>query len=217
MLFGPGSLGIAFCRRPRVIYRAVSARGLLPCLRPYFSSSNYTLLKRWKNLKSPLKRDRFSSFALCRCYTLFISLTLSLLLSFSLSLFRFISRAFDCVSWRLQRYHPYRLVLSFSSSSASPSQPLSLPAYKRFDWNRSASRQAGKQARHLKWSFLPLFLFPPLELLLASPCFPPSFSLSFAPLRHYRSYLHRHCIVQATSTCNFFRFLISLYDDATKK
>jgi len=106
----------------------------LPYLRPYFSSSNYTLLKRWKNLKSPLKRDRFSSLVLHRCDTLFISLVLFLS--------RFISRVFDCVSWCLQRYHPYRLVLSFSLPLFLPI----LPAYKRFDWNRSASRQARKQA-----------------------------------------------------------------------
>jgi len=93
----------------------------LPCLHPYFSSSNYTLLKRWKNLKSPLKRDRFSSLALHRCDTLFISLVLFLS--------RFISRVFDCVSWCLQRYHPYRLVLSFSLPLFLPI----LPAYKRFD------------------------------------------------------------------------------------
>lgn len=54
--------------RPRVIYRASmeetdASRPAFPS-RSYFSSSNYTLLKRWKNLKSPLKRDRFSFLSL---------------------------------------------------------------------------------------------------------------------------------------------------------
>lgn len=81
---------------PRVICRAVSACGLLPYLRPCFSSSNYTLLKRWKNLKSLLKHDRFSSFAPPSLrYAFYI-------LSFFL-LSRFISRVFDCVSWRVSR------------------------------------------------------------------------------------------------------------------
>jgi len=85
----------------------------LPYLRPYFSSSNYTLLKRWKNLKSPLKRDRFSSLALHRCDTLFISLVLFLS--------RFISRVFDCVlevSPEISSLSARSLFFSFSASSS---------------------------------------------------------------------------------------------------
>lgn len=171
-----------------------------------------------ENLKFLLNRDRFSSFALHRCDTLFIFLAFFFF-------FLALSRAFSIVSRGVSRdIIPTGALTLFPPPpllSSASSHPPSLSTYKRFDWNRSASRQArkeaSKQARHFKWRFLPLFLFPPLELLLASLCLPPSFSLSFAPLRHYRSYLHRHCIVQATSTCNFLRFLISLHDDVTKK
>lgn len=135
MLFGPGSLGIAFCRRPRVIYRAVSARGPLPCLRPYFSSSNYTLLKRWKNLKSPLKRGRFSSFALCRCYTLFISLTPSLLLSLPFAS----SRALSIVSRDVSRD-----IIPTGSFSLFPLLPLLRPSL-----FRSLPSVSTEIARHL--------------------------------------------------------------------
>lgn len=128
-------------------------------------------------------------------------LFISLAFSFSLAS----SRAFSIVSRSVSRDIIFTSSLSSSLFSLPPfaSHP-SLSTYKRFDWNRSTSRQARKQARHFKWRFLPLFLFPPLELLLAFSC------LLFRFLLHLYVTIVVICIAivqQVTSTCNFPRFL----------
>jgi len=153
------------------------------------------------------------SFSSHRCDMLFISL--ALFLCFCLAPSRTLSIVSRSVSRDIIPTGWFSLFLFLRFFVHPPS----LPAYKRFDWNRSTSRQArkqaSKQAKHFKWRFFSLFLFPPLELLLASPCLLLSFSISFAPLCHHRSYLHHHCTVQATSTCNFFLLFYCMI--ATKK
>lgn len=179
MLFGPRSLGIAFCCRPRVIYQTVSARGLLPYLRSYFSSSNYTLLKRWKNLKSPLKGDRFSLFlpivAIC-----FLYLQLSFYVSVSLHLAHF--RLCPVASPEISSLPAGSLFFSSSVSSSIllRSLPISVSTEIARHLGKQGSKQASKQSisnegfsryfffRHSNCFQLPpvfCFLFPFLLLL----------------------------------------------------
>lgn len=133
------------------IYRIVLARG--------FSSSNYTLLKRRKNLRSPLKRDRFTSFALFRFLYFY------LFLSFSL-----VSCAFDCVSWYLKGCHPYRLALFFLPFLLSillHPLPTSISTETARHLGKQASKQANKQGISNEGFFR--YFFSATRLLLASP------------------------------------------------
>lgn len=84
------SLGIALCHGESSVSHYTTYRAI-PTV-SYFSSFNYMLLKRRKNSKSPLKRDRFFSlrslFAPFR-YVLFFSIPTFLFFFFSFCLARF--------------------------------------------------------------------------------------------------------------------------------
>lgn len=211
MLSGSGSLGIAFCHEETTAshyiyvyiyiyteplvgdrWRKPTRLGRRLLSRSYFSSSNYILLKRRKNLKSPLKRNRFSSppqlslsfylfslFVAGPIRSLYPQFFLASVLSPSLS------RVLSIVSrftWRLRGCHPYQLIFSFS---LPPSHLLPISVL-----NRSTSRQASKA---FQMKALSVISFPSIRIAPGPP-FPPrcllfSFFRTTPLLRHCRSYL----------------------------
>lgn len=172
MLFGPGSLGIVFCHGPRVIPSRFSLRSASILASKYFSSSNYTLLKKVEKLEISIEAwplFLLRSLSLRYAFYILSSLSFSLASSRALSIVsRGVSR--DIIPARFLSFSllPFLLLILLRSLPISVSTEIA----------RHLGKQGSKQARHFKWRFLPLFLFPPLELLLASPCLSPSFSLS---------------------------------------
>lgn len=143
MLLESKSLGIAFCRQPRVICQKLFQLAICfhiciytfqaPIIRCLRSKGGKTWNLYWSVTAFP------SSL-----FVVAIHFFLSLALSFSLAS----SRAFSIVSRGVSRdiiptgsLFPFPLLPLFTFS-----HPLLLSTYKRFDWNRSASREARKQA-----------------------------------------------------------------------
>lgn len=109
-------------------------------------------------MRSPLKRDRFTSFALFRFLYFY------LFLSFSL-----VSYAFDCVSWHLKGCHPYRLALFFLPFLLSILlHPL--PTSISTETARHLGKQASKQtSKAFQMKVFSVISFPPLDCFWLPP------------------------------------------------